>query len=318
MIVGIFGKTGMGKSTALKELIRRAPRVVVLDPLGKLGHLGVCVESLDEFKGYWRAQFTGGWKIILQPARLADTPEVVALKAARKPGPVILRAQFAPYLELAGDVAKRGCPPFLVAVDEVDAFGSAFAADPAVRGVADYGRNFGISLAFAARRPACVDRTLTSQCSTLYVFRITEPRDLEYFGDVIGRQAAAKLPSLARFHALCWRGSGTEATIVSVMPQGAESTAAEISPGSAIAPDVEKPRLQDPNPPIEENTATPPTQTGPVDLSECVILTLSEAATCFKFSRPHDFKVALLDSGELWHRRLARSRWAFRKADLPA
>jgi hypothetical protein len=317
MIVGVFGKTRMGKSTALKALIRRAPRVLLLDPLGKLGHLGVCVETLDEFKTYWRRQFKGGWRIVLQPDRLAVTPEVEELIRRRKPATAILREKFRPYLALASKVAKDGAPPFLVAVDEVDKFGSAWSADPQVRAVADYGGNFGVSLVFAARRPACVDKTLCAMCSTLYLLRITEPVDLDYFADVIGRKTAMRLPLLERFQALSCTGTGESPSLVTIRPEGLTAPATD-PPAPAMAPHREKPRLQDPDTPIEENTAMDPAQTGAVDLSECEILTLSEAAHRFKFQRPHDFKLALLDSGEIWHRRLGRSRWAFRKTDLPA
>lgn len=110
------------------------------------------------------------------------------------------------------------------AVDEVDSFcnagslssmdpraflalfpGSDPEADAALYQIANYSRNqFHIAFVFTSRYPAQVARGLTSQCSELRTFLITEPNHLEYLRAYYGADTE-RLSALGRFYYLVYR-----------------------------------------------------------------------------------------------------------------
>jgi hypothetical protein len=297
--------TGTGKTTLLKRLVDHADRAIIVDPLGKLGHLGVCIPTPAEFKAYWRRQYHRKWKIVLQPGKIAPSATP--------------REALAPFLRTAREAAV-GSPPFWVFVDEVDAFGSAFAADPEIRALADYGRNFGVSLAFVARRPACVDRTLSAQADTLYLFKAKEPRDLEYFRDVVGAGVAARLPGLAPFQALRCTGVGDDAVLVDVRGPGGDG----VSPARSGPEDpLRAPQPEGAVPEASGSQGGPQsdssTQKPSVELrgEDCIVVGLGELATRFGYADTRKFRKLMLETGRLPARRLTSRRWEVRKVDLP-
>lgn len=305
MIVGVFGMTGTGKTTLLKRLVERADRALIVDPLGKLGHLGVCIRTQREFKTYWRRQYNASWKIVLQPGKIAP-------KAAP-------REALAPFLAIAREAAV-GSPPFWVFVDEVDKFGSAFSTDPEIRALADYGRNFGISLAFVARRPACVDKTLTAQADTLYLFKAKEPRDLGYFRDVLGADVAERLPWLLPFQALRCTGVGADPVLFEVRGPGGQGpdVALALPQDATREPQREADALhpsEPPSGPESDSSMYKPS----VELrgDECVIVGLGELAARFGYADTRKFRKLMLESGRLPSTRLTSRRYEVRKVDLP-
>lgn len=302
MIVGILGMTRQGKTTLTKRLIREPDRAIVVDPLGKLGHMGVAVRSVDEFKAYWRRNYGRRWKIVLQPGKIAPDVEP--------------RQALAPFLRIARNVALGG-EGFWVFVDEVDKFGNAFSADREIRAIADYGGNFGVSLAFNARRPACIDKTLCAQADTLYVFRTKEPRDVAYFRDVIGGELADKLPELKQFHALRCTGRGHDAVVIDVRdgggsggperpPEGPDSPGEGGGGGGGILDASDSPAGGDADAPPANPFAGP-----------TVVLTLKELAARFAYASPTKFRVALIDSGRLPVRRHGLRRFEVPLSSLP-
>lgn len=304
MIVGVFGMTGTGKTTLLKRFVERADRAIIVDPLGKLGHLGVCIPTPREFKTYWRRQYHKTWKIVLQPGKIAPTAAP--------------REALAPFLRTARQAAV-GSPPFWVFVDEVDKFGTAFSTDPEIRALADYGRNFGVSLAFVARRPACVDKTLTAQADTLYLFKAKEPRDLDYFRDVVGAGVAARLPRLEPFQALRCTGVGADPVLVDVRGPGADDVS---PPRSVPEAALRAPQCEGADP---EASGSPPgaqsdssTHKASVELrgDECVVVGLGELAARFGYADTRKFRKLMLESGRLASKRLTSRRYQVRKVDI--
>ncbi len=187
MIRGIFGRKGSGKSTRLREIVRAYPRGIVIDPMSEHTGLGSLVTTLDDFKTYWRKMYDRDrWKMVLQPMNLKESSDPLAA----------LR----PYMTTI-IAAGQDC---LVCVDEVDFFANVRQIDPAISHLVNYGRHQGVSLLFAARRPAAVPRELTAQCDELIIFRTVEPRDIAYFVEFIG-DAAEELSELPDFQALVWQ-----------------------------------------------------------------------------------------------------------------
>lgn len=184
-ITGVFGRKGSGKSYYLKGLIREHARAIVFDPCGEHEALGVCPESRTSWLRHWdRVYGRRSWRIVLSAHRLCDGDN-----------PTAAAELLMPYLEDVLRYARMGC---LIAIDEVDAFADALKRDRRVEAIPNYGRKWGLSMAFGARRPQAVPRTLTSQCDRLVVFRMHEPRDLAYFRDLIGARAD-ELPHLQQY-----------------------------------------------------------------------------------------------------------------------
>lgn len=272
-IRGIFGRKGTGKSTLLAGMVRSEERVILVDPMGEHGELGVVVRSMASFKRYWKKSYKGKWRIVLQPH---------VLDPSKPP-----REALAPYLELIQRAAREG-PPFVLVVDEVDVFGDSLHEDPALALVANYGRHFGISLIFAARRPRAVPRTLTSQADELWLYQTTEPVDIDYLRAFIGREAAARLPILPRHVVLRWSAGGD----VALHQVTASGELTEFAGTFVETPAVER-------------------------SGETVILTLGELAARYGFSNPQKFRAAVIEGGRLEVRRLSRSRWEVCVDDLP-
>lgn len=78
-------------------------------------------------------------------------------------------------------------------------------ADAALYQIANYSRNqFHIAFLFTSRYPAQVARGLTSQCSELRTFLVTEPLHLEYLRSYYGADTD-RLATLPRFQYLRYR-----------------------------------------------------------------------------------------------------------------
>ncbi|MBS3167806.1 ATP-binding protein [Candidatus Woesearchaeota archaeon] len=80
---------------------------------------------------------------------------------------------------------KRGeIPPFFLVVEEAHNyspernFGEA-KSSPILRQVIAEGRKFGLGVALVTQRPARLDKTVLSQCSTQFILKITNPNDLK-------------------------------------------------------------------------------------------------------------------------------------------
>lgn len=154
-----------------------------------------------------------GFTLITQPGRL------VSFLRERRHGDfrVIYRGEHSPEVHfghVAALVASVGRLVF--AVDEIDYFGTAGACDEKLDWLIRYGRHREVAMIYTARRPAEIPRNLTAQSSEFGVFRLTEPRDIEYMQRLIG-PAAQQLPKLEQFHHLRHYDSG-DAFIVS--PEG--------------------------------------------------------------------------------------------------
>lgn len=79
--------------------------------------------------------------------------------------------------------------------------------------IANYSRHKPMAFVCTSRRPAQVWRGLTSQCSELRIFRMTEKIDLDYFVPVIGRSQADRLPNLAPYAYLRYVDGAGEAQV---------------------------------------------------------------------------------------------------------
>lgn len=112
-----------------------------------------------------------------------------------------------PYLQMhfaAVTTLVIACGKMIFAIDEVDRVSSAGYAPPGLDYLINQGRHVQVSLMGSSRRPAQVPRELTSQCHRFVIFKMTEPADLDYLQDYIGRDARQKLPTLHDYKFVEW------------------------------------------------------------------------------------------------------------------
>jgi len=121
---------------------------------------------------------------------------------------IVYRGEYHPELHFA-HVAKLAAVvgDLVFAIDEVDYFGSAGQCLEELDWLIRYGRHRRVAMVYTARRPAEVPRNLTAQSSEFRIFRLTEPRDIEYMRRLIG-PAAERLPGLEQFCHLRYQDSG--------------------------------------------------------------------------------------------------------------
>lgn len=72
----------------------------------------------------------------------------------------------------------------VILIEEVDRFCSPSYVDSRLDFVVRYGRHSNLSLLGISRRPAEMHRNLTANALRIHSFRMTEPRDIQYFRQV--------------------------------------------------------------------------------------------------------------------------------------
>ncbi len=180
-IIGIFGIAGHGKSTMIRHLIRPLPRVLALDI------------GLDDYEG----SMTVG--SVSLAARLIDGHARYRLVYAAFERTEEEAVADAVELTKAYGASMPGAQMQWLIMDEADLFAPARGLSRPMRDAIARGRHWGLSIIYASRRPAEVNRLLTSQTTRFIVFRTREPGDLRYLKAFIGEDAAARAPTLPKY-----------------------------------------------------------------------------------------------------------------------
>lgn len=85
---------------------------------------------------------------------------------------------------------KNKIPPFFLVIEEAHnycperSFGEA-KSSKIIRNIASEGRKFGLGLCIISQRPARVDKSVLSQCSTQLILKVTNPNDLKAISNSI-------------------------------------------------------------------------------------------------------------------------------------
>lgn len=85
-------------------------------------------------------------------------------------------------------------------LDEVDGF--RIAEVPYFDKVIRYGRNRDIHLVTGCRRPAEISKNITAGADRVFIYRTTEPRDIEYYKSTVLDLDAEKLMTMPKYHGL--------------------------------------------------------------------------------------------------------------------
>lgn len=178
-IVCVFGKIGAGKSSDVVELLRGRSRVIVVDPLREYAADDVfesTVELLNYIAG--RRRF-----------------EVVY----RFPAGVDKFDRFPLLLEIALVVGE-----LTLVVDEVGLVLRRERLPKIWDEVVNQGRHRGLKIIAAAQRFTKVNRDFTASATQLRIFRTSEPADVRYFAEFIGKAAALALKDLPDHTPYVW------------------------------------------------------------------------------------------------------------------
>lgn len=187
--VTIIGKTGSGKSVALRWILAAYPRVILADPKGRarLGDAPV-VYGLEALRRTWPA-----------------SPRVVA-----RPGPAEDRAAWLDGVcrlaYTAGELA--------LGVDEVVGIASSSRPVRWLDAVLTQGRELGITAVVCTQRPKRIPPTLLSEADHLLVYRLARQDDRDAVEDVIGPYA----PATARHGFVYWTGELEAAAVCDPLP----------------------------------------------------------------------------------------------------
>lgn len=196
--VGIWGRSGSGKSAYCKKRIKGRKRVIVFDPLAEYGRDAGCTvmqhnsrDALDRVRQAMAANWSG--------FRLAYVPppgvEAAALSGLCR---LLLRAQ-RPYQETG-----KGAPLTLV-VEEMNLsfpVSGGAAKCPGFAEICSRGRHFGIEVLGLSQRIAEVDTRFRGNCTETVVLAQKGPRDLAAAADALGgaRDRVAGLANLEYLH----------------------------------------------------------------------------------------------------------------------
>jgi hypothetical protein len=173
-IVGIVGRKGTGKSSYLRELLRRCPRFLVFDVMAEHARQGgnqlESPTQLDRFLKWSRAQEKFAASYIPDGALDEEIEEVARL------------------------VYGRGHLCF--ACEEVPLYTQPGYMPPLLGKLVRTGRHRHIDVAWTAQRAAEVPKTLTALTDVWILFSQVEPRDLSALADRCGREVADRVAGL--------------------------------------------------------------------------------------------------------------------------
>jgi len=158
-VILILGKTGSGKSTLAKKIIATYDRVVVFDPLSEY-HGGLVVEDFSDLVRYFETQSPDSFFLVcrFRGSTLDETEQIY-------------------------DYAARACDEIgnlLLVIEEAEMFLNSRNETSYINNLISFGRHKHISILAIGRRPVEIAIRLRAQFTSIFSFRQTEPRDLQY------------------------------------------------------------------------------------------------------------------------------------------
>lgn len=178
IIILIFGKRGSGKSELAKKGCRDKKRLLIYDTLGEYTD-GVIVSDLNELRDYWKKVYRGNFRIIYQPVNPKRDFNAICRE-------VIL------------------CSDLTFLVEEIALYSKPLTLSDEFLEVIQHGRHHQVELIGTSQRPHGIDRMLTSQAKQMFIFNTTEPRDIDYFKEVVGYEVVKKIADLKQYEYVKW------------------------------------------------------------------------------------------------------------------
>lgn len=182
----VIGKRGSGKSVLTKHLIRSDSRLVVYDIMSEYVN-GVTFDDaqMRELVKFWRHSYRQSFRIIYRP--LSPKVEIEWL---------------------AHCVFALGDLTFVV--EEIDAICTPFDIPLPMQAIIQRGRHKNIELIGVTPAPFGIHRDLTRQAKDIFIFRTSEPRDIQYLRQLLGERIEAKLAALEKYEFVQWSDTHDE------------------------------------------------------------------------------------------------------------
>ena len=205
--VVILGKSGSGKSSLAKALVRSIPRVLIFDPLDEYG--------------------------APHAIRDASPKELYAyIKTRRR-----FCVSYVPGKDLEREFEFTCWIAYVVGnltfvADELDQCCTSAWSGPRFGKLLRRGRHQGVGLVSISRRPTEIPKDVTANSYRMIVFKSDENRDLVYYRQRFGAHAAM-IPQLPVLTGLEWSDAAEERRLVVVDP--ARKTVAYRPVGSHLA-----------------------------------------------------------------------------------
>ncbi|MGD1880016.1 MAG: helicase HerA domain-containing protein [Kiloniellaceae bacterium] len=176
--VGVWGRSGSGKSTYVKGLIAARSRVVVFDPLDEYGKLRgfVTLRSVEALRIEMAKRWRGGFKLAYVPPSMQEAAALDRLSL------LCLRAQV-PFRD--GKDRRQ----LTLVVEEMNLCFPVNGLPGELRGfgeICSRGRHYGIEVVGVSQRIAEVATRFRGNCTATVVFAQQGPRDLRAAADALG------------------------------------------------------------------------------------------------------------------------------------
>lgn len=197
--IGIWGRSGSGKSAYTKRRIKSLKRMIIFDPMAEYGTaLGIPTvehtsrDSLDKVRRLMVQNWTGYRIAYVPPAG----KEALALSALSK---LVMKSQ-TPFKD-----RQRGALPMVLVVEEMNLSFPVSGGAQKCAGFADIcsrGRHFGIEVYGVSQRIAEVATRFRNNCTETVILAQKGPRDIEAATAEIGgdRAAVMALKNLEYLH----------------------------------------------------------------------------------------------------------------------
>jgi len=150
----IFGKTGTGKSTLAKKIVKDYDRVIILDVMSE--YPGVIVTNFEDFIYY-----------------IKDKEKFTV--CCRFENDLDFEYLFRAVFEISN---------LLLVLEEAEMYISPYEKRTEFLKLVNYGRHRDISILGIARRVSELSRTFRSQVNRIYTFKQTDINDLKYLNDL--------------------------------------------------------------------------------------------------------------------------------------
>lgn len=187
IIIIVLGKRGSGKSLLVMKACQDKKRLLIYDTIGEYRD-GVIIPDLNELRDYWFKVYRGDFRIIYQPV----DPE-------------------ADFDSVCHQVAL--CEDLTFVIEEMDRFARPLALSREFKEIIQRGRHHRVELIGITQRPHGIDKLLTSQAKQMFIFNTTEPRDIDYFKDVVGYEVVKKIAALQQYEYVKWEDGFDELEI---------------------------------------------------------------------------------------------------------
>ena len=195
-IIGIVGRKGSGKTTALRRIMQPLPRIMLWDPLGEHRWCPNPIKTIERLQEFFL------W------ARGLDSFAARFIAQSDLPG------AFDAFADL---VFRKG--HLVVGTEEVPMISQPNWLPDGFDRLVRLGRHRAVSIVWTAQRMSEVARRLTSATDRFLLFRHTEPRDIDAIRERCGIEVGDRVSGLGQHEMLAW-----DAMSQQIVMEGSQTT----------------------------------------------------------------------------------------------